>query len=55
MTARFDIDATTVRFEYRTADGDPPKNIKLDGVWWRRAGYHPLSYDETTGLVWYKR
>jgi hypothetical protein len=55
MTDRYDIDEATVRFEYLTAAGDPPKSIKLDGVHWQRQGYHPLSYDASRGLVWYKR
>jgi hypothetical protein len=55
MTARYDIDDRTVRFDYKTADGDPPKRINLDGLWWERRGFHPLSYDPETGLVWYGR
>lgn len=55
MTARFDIDARTVRFEYTVADGEPEKWIKLDGKVWRRTGWHALSYDASRGLVWYVR
>lgn len=53
MTSRYDIDANTVRFDYKTADGEPQKWIMLDGKVWRVRGWHPLSYDPTTGLVWY--
>jgi hypothetical protein len=55
MTNRYNIDTTTVRFEYKTKDGEPPKSIKLDGVHWHRQGFHAISYEPQTGLVWYKR
>lgn len=55
MTDRYDIDEGTVRFEYLTVDGEPPKSIKMDGVFWQRQGYHHLSFDDSRGLVWYKR
>lgn len=54
LTNRYDVSESTVRFDYSTADGDPPKSLKLNGKNYTRRGYHPLSYNAAIGLVWYE-
>jgi hypothetical protein len=55
LTNRYAVSESTARFDYNTADGDPPKSLKLDGFNWTRRGFHPLSYNAAIGLVWYER
>jgi len=54
LTARFDIKANRIRFDWPTADGEPPKDIRLEGRRWYRLGWSTISFQQEITLVWYE-